>query len=256
MKKHYNLLLIILVLLSCKSQKVTQKSNYYINNNLHGYYKLATKSGFYDAFLFDGNGKVKIAPFYQEGNFFQKGDSVIVYPDKSLFVFKIKQDSLIGLGDWVENDKWVKVKDSIIPNNRTDEKVALKKANLLNQYHSVLEGKSPLLALMDEKIHVKYDSLCKEGLGLACMQMIGIRTTKSVGLKNLLGKRDTTKVYTPDAKLLDYAEKAYSLGEVEAYSALGAYYILINKPKEGKKYLKIASENGSVKASLALAELE
>lgn len=256
MKKYCLLLLSVAVLLSCTSQKITQKNKYYINNNVNGYYKLTSESGLYDAFLFDGNGAVKIAPFFQKRNFFQKGDSVIVYPDKSVFVFKIKQDSLIGISNWVENSKWVRVKDSVVPNNRIDEKKALKKANLLSQYHAILNGKNEMFALLDDKIHVKYDSLCKEGLGLACMQMIGIRTTKSVGFENLLEKRDTTKVYTPDAKLLDYANRAYKLGEVDAYTALGGYYILINRLEEGKKYLRIASDNGSMKASLSLAELE
>lgn len=256
MKNYFNLLLILLFLLSCKSQNVTKKSKHYINNNLNGYYKLVTKSGFYQSLLFDGNGKVQIAPLYQKRNFFQRGDSLIIYPDKGVFIFKIKKDSLIGLGDWIDNNKWVKVKDSMVTNNRLHEKVALKNANLMNQYYSILKDKSQLLALMDEKIHVKYDTLCKEGLGLACMQMIGIRTTKSVGFKNLLGKKDTTKVYTPDAKLIDYANRAYKLGEVDAYSALGAYYILINRPKEGEKYLKIAAKNGSAKAGLALSLFE
>ena len=38
-------------------------------------------------FAFDGNGKVDIAG-YGKGDYFVKGDSVVVFPDKDIFIFK------------------------------------------------------------------------------------------------------------------------------------------------------------------------
>ena len=59
-----------------------------IKNDLHGYYKAESDTLLYSYFAFDGNGKVDITGF-GKGDYFQKGDSLIIYPDKSIFKFRI-----------------------------------------------------------------------------------------------------------------------------------------------------------------------
>ena len=65
------------------------------DNNLQGYFMTQSKESLYSYFAFDGNGKVDIAG-YGKGDYFVKGDSVVVFPDKDIFIFKFNWYCLSG----------------------------------------------------------------------------------------------------------------------------------------------------------------
>jgi len=62
------------------------------DNSLQGYYKASSDDTLYSSFNFDGNGKVSIGDM-DYGDYFTRNDSLIIYPDKSIFIFKIKKAS-------------------------------------------------------------------------------------------------------------------------------------------------------------------
>ena len=61
--------------------------------------------------------------------------TAIIYPDKDIFIFKIKGKELHGISTWVENEVWKFNKDSISVNNRQNPELSQKKAELLAQYY-------------------------------------------------------------------------------------------------------------------------
>lgn len=78
------------------------------DNALQGYYEEQGNETFYKGFSFDGNGKV--VGGVANGYYFTRNDSLVVYPDKGVFIFKIRKGKLIGVSDWVDKGIWVRKK--------------------------------------------------------------------------------------------------------------------------------------------------
>ena len=104
------------------------------DNALQGYYGIKGSGSLYGSFNFDGNGKLLIGEM-AHGDYFTRNDSLIIYPDKDIFIFKIKGKELHGISTWVENEVWKFNKDSISVNNRQNPELSQKKAELLAQYY-------------------------------------------------------------------------------------------------------------------------
>lgn len=119
-----------------------------IDNNIQGYYQAKSDSNMYSFFEFDGNGKVNIVGL-GTGDYFTKGDSLIIYPDKSIFKFKIKNNTLVGVSNWVKNETWSR-KDTIVTNNRKDAALSRKKATLLHEYYKIADTKLSLDFMLDD----------------------------------------------------------------------------------------------------------
>jgi len=229
------------------------------DNNLQGYYTTNSKESLYSYFAFDDNGKVDIAG-YGKGDYFVKGDSVVVFPDKDIFVFKISKNRLIGNSSWVKNTKWDLNKDSIAVNNRKDEALAKKNANLLYEYYRKTRAKSnDLEKLFDENAMTDYtktiNDLCARGLSKACMEKFGLMVMEDMGgMGAILASK--TKKPKQNPEIIKLGQKIISMGEVEGHTILGSYYYSLGDKIKAEKEWQKGLEKGSTKAALAQFDAE
>ena len=213
------------------------------DNNLQGYFMTQSKESLYSYFAFDGNGKVDIAG-YGKGDYFVKGDSVVVFPDKDIFIFKFAKNRLSGNSSWVKNTKWDLKKDSIAENNRKDD--ALAKNNDLEK-------------LFDESAMANYtktiDDLCNRGLAKACMEKFGLMVMEDIGG---MGAVLTSKTKKPkqNPEIIKLGQKIISMGEVEGHTVLGSYYYSLGDKIKAEKEWQKGTDKGSTKAGLAQFEAE
>lgn len=224
-----------------------------VNNNLNGYYKAQSDTLMYSYLSFDANGKVDIMGM-SEGDFFTNGDSLIVFPDKSIFKFKIEDNKLIGTSDWVKDGVWVK-HDSIIDNKRKDNNSALHQAALLNEYYlkTRMNG-TDITMLFDDKLMLAYtntlEDLCNKGLPKACMELFGVKLMNEMGgiAAVLMPQKELKR--TENQELVQLANKIIEMGEPDGHMLLGSYLYSIGQKEKGNSELEKAIELGSKKAIL------
>ncbi len=223
-----------------------------INNNLQGYYVSKSPDAMYSSFEFDGNGKVSIVGM-ELRDYFTKGDSLIIYPDKSIFKFKIQKNKLIGASSWVEKETWIK-KDTLVPNNRKDDSKAKKTALLMNEYYKISGDKSSFDFLGDNaKATIKKDKinqLCNQGLSKACLDYFGMLVIEDQGLMTILNSQKSTKPENP--AIVTLAIKIIAQGETEGYAVLGSYYYMIGNKQKAMQLWKIGEQKGDSKSAMAL----
>ncbi|MCW3169876.1 hypothetical protein OMO38_15225 [Chryseobacterium sp. 09-1422] len=229
------------------------------DNNLQGYFMTNSSESLYSYFAFDGNGKVDIAG-YGKGDYFVKNDSVIVFPDKDIFIFKMNKNRLNGISDWVKNTKWDLKKDSIAENNRKDDALAKKNAQLLYEYYQKTRKKSNDLGrLFDESAMGNYtktiNDLCSKGLTKACMEKFGLMVMEDVGG---MGAVLTSKTKKPklNPEIIKLGQKIISMGEVEGHTVLGSYYYSIGDKVKAEKEWQKGTDEGSTKAAMVQFEAE
>ena len=253
-KNKFNFLICFLVL-----------STYFINaqntdNALQGYYIAQSDTLMYSHFEFDGNGKVDIMGM-GKGDYFTKGDSLIVFPDKSIFKFKIKENSLIGSSDWVSNGVWTK-KDTLVINNRKNENSAKKTAELLHEYYRINKNMNQLELLLDNNINsltAKIKDLCDRGLGKACLDNFGLILVNDYGgIASLLSTESNNelKKITENPEIIALGNKIIAMGEMEGHTVLGSYYYLIGEKNKAKSEWEKGAKKGSLKSSVAISEVE
>ena len=250
MKKIYYLLLII----SLSNWAGAQV----IDNNIQGYYQAKSDSNMYSFFEFDGNGKVSVAGFGSR-DYFTKGDSLIIFPDKSIFKFKIKNNTLIGVSNWVDKETWIK-KDTVVANNRKNEAASKRKAALLHEYYKISSEKMALEMMMDDTAakakKEKISKLCNEGLSKACMDYFGILLIEDQGLDALLNPEKKTKTKPLNPEIIKLGNKIIAQDEPEGYTLLGSYYFLLGQKEKAEDQWNKGAEKGSQKSALALIQLE
>ena len=247
MKKH-----ILILLFFVSNLLLSQK----VDNSLHGYYQEKKDNTFYKQFEFDGNGKVLIAGL-DYGDFFTRNDSVIVYPDKSLFVFKIqKNNQLKGISDWVDKGVRIPVKDSVVVNNRKNPEKALLEANLLAEYYDRTKAKSSLEDLFSGKTDPVYHEMCNKGLSRACMNLFGMKMLEyTPGLLND-PENIASKKQKPHAELIALSKKIIALGNPEGHTVMGSYYHILGLKDKANAEWEKAIKLGSKKASMAKGLIE
>jgi hypothetical protein len=229
-----------------------------IDNSIQGYYQTQSDSSLYSFFEFDGNGKVNIVGM-GNGDYFIKGDSLIVYPDKSIFKFKIKNKTLVGASTWVENETWTR-KDTVVANNRKDDALSRKKAVLLHEYYKISDNDSSLDFLMDDvelkAKKEKISQLCHQGLSKACLDYFGLLLIEDQGLGSLLNLEENAKPKPLNPEIVALGNKIIAQGEPEGHTVLGSYYYLIGEKEKAIQQWNLGVEKGSMKASMALFQLE
>lgn len=242
-----NILLTICLATSLYAQAQT------VNNKLNGYYKAQSDTLMYSYFSFDGNGKVDIMGM-GEGAFFTNGDSLIVFPDKSVFKFKIEGNKLIGTSNWVKDGVWVK-QDSTVASNRKDDTLAQHQAELLNEYYQKTRmNGTDLTMLFDDKLMQEYTNtlqdLCYKGLPKACMELFGVKLMNEMGgiAAVLMPQKELKK--TENQELVQLANKIIELGEADGHMLLGSYLYSIGQKEKGNSEIEKAIDLGSKKAAL------
>ena len=71
-----------------------------ITNTLSGTFKTKAKDELYNPFIFDGKGRVTIGEFDEVGyEFTERNDSVVIFVEKTVFIFKKEKNQLKGISD-------------------------------------------------------------------------------------------------------------------------------------------------------------
>ncbi|WP_261512318.1 hypothetical protein [Chryseobacterium paludis] len=229
------------------------------DNSLQGYYKATNDKTFYNSFNFDGNGKVLISDM-DYGDYFTRNDSLIIYPDKSIFIFKIKKGKLTGVSNWVEKGIWIPKKDSSEINNRKNPVDAQKKAQLLAEYYDKTKSSSKsdldFETLLSGKTAGVNEELCNKGLAKACMNLFGLKMMEyTPGLLSDLAKIASKKI-KPHPELIALSKKIIDLGEPEGYTVLGSYYYTLGLKDKAFKTWDEGEKNGSLKSGTTKALIE
>ncbi len=230
-----------------------------ITNELQGYFKASSDTAMYGYFTFDGNGRVDIMGM-GNGYYFQKNDSLIVYPDKSIFKFVIKGDQLYGASNWVNGAVWEKVQDTTVETLRTDPVASDRIADLLYQYYSI-NRRDNELSLLFEGPDTTYENalknLCDSGLSKACLDYAGLKTLEDIGgIATLFDSKKQMKKQAPNQEIVDIIYRAIDLGDTNGYEVLGGYYAAIGDRQMAREAFELGTELGCSKCAMALFSLE
>ncbi|REC64663.1 hypothetical protein DRF59_19875 [Chryseobacterium flavum] len=225
------------------------------DNALQGYFEEQGNETFYKGFSFDGNGKV--AGGISNGYYFTRNDSLIVFPDKDIFIFKIKKGKLIGISDWVKKGVWAPKKDSSEVNNRKDPEEAQRKAALLAAFYDKTKNRSALDALFSDDLLNINEDFCNRGLPKACLNTFGIKMVKyTPGLLEGDPEKIKEKKLKPHPELIRLSQKIVSLGETEGYNVLGAYYMILGLQDKALETWEEGEKHGDMASALSRGLLD
>lgn len=232
--------------------------------SLTGTYQLdpASGEGMYDAFVFDGAGKVNIRSLIDyKGDFLQIGDTIVVYPDKSIFTFLIKDDrTLVGINTWVKDQVFRRMENDtlIIPAQPRDQSYA----DQFYEYYVLTGRDAPSLSTymrinMDSAIQIPMKKLCDEGFPKACLTMANALMMTSPELAAYLrGTSGENKKMAPNKEIYEYFVKAAELNELDAIAQMGAYVLMLGHKDAAKMIFEKGCELGHAGCCLSLAALE
>ncbi len=228
----------LLISLHANSQK--------IDNNLLGRYE-----GLYSShYEFDANGKVIYND--KEGIFFTKGDSIIIFVDKSSDKFIKVKNKIIGASKNIKDEEWSKKTIEVVSKRKNDE-TALKNANLLNEYYKAMNMKDPYLYLFanninQEKIQ-KVKNICEKGLGIACLGYSDFLYFEYIktGSEGKMAKND---------EFVATCNKAIELGETKGHLSLGIYYKTIGEKQKALQELKKGKNKGNDDCTKLIDKIE
>lgn len=249
--------LIILLLIVNSLEHVTAQD---YSVSLSGTFQLDTqvKDGFYDTFVFDGAGKVYIHSFAgYKGDFLQIGDTVVVYPDKSIFTFLLKDDkTLEGINTWVEGQVFKRMENDTIvtpSQNPTPEYAAQFYEFYTLTGRNALDLSTYLNINADPTLNASMKKLCEEGFSKACITMANALMMKSPALVSLFrSSDDKEQKFPPDKEIVEYYIKAVELGEQDGIAQLGAYFLLLGHKEEARKVFEKGCELGHDGCCLSL----
>jgi len=241
-------LIVIILLATCHSIHTTAQD---YSVSLTGTFQLDTqvKEGLYEALVFDGAGKVGIHAFGEyKGDFLQVGDTLIVYPDKSIFRFLIKDDdTLEGISTWVEDQIFRRMENDTIvapAQDRTPEYAAQFYEFYTLTGRDALDLSTYLSIATNPELNASMKKLCDEGFPKACITMANVLMMNSPALASLFTNSDKEQKYPPNKEIVDYYIKAVELGEPDGIAQLGAYFLLLGHKEEAQKIFEKGCEMG------------
>lgn len=230
--------------------------------SLTGTYKLDSEEGLYDTFVFDGAGKVNIHAITEyKGDFFQVGDTVIVYPDKSLFTFLRKDErTLVGISMWVENQVFKRMENDtlIIPVQARGQGYA----DQFYEFYKLSGREEPNLGTyfslnMDSTLRASMDKLCDEGFPKACTTIANALMLTSPGMADFFkGSTDEGKKTAPNKEIFQYYVKAIELNDLDAIAQLGAYFLMLGHKEEAIKVFEKGCELGHKGCCMSIVGLQ
>lgn len=214
-----------------------------VDNKFLGKYIAQSKSELYEDFAFYNNGKVGISEIFN-ADYFVKEDTLIIFPDKSMFKFIIKKNELLGVSEWVKNGKWVLTKNNV-EDKRKDNDFAKRNALLLNEYYEKTRIKeNPTEILFNEKLKAEYmktiENLCSRGLVRACKEVFGMHTLNQIGgIEKVLTNKATSSI-EDNPQLLEIANNVVKIDSLEGYQLLFLYYTITKQTDKANKAAEIA----------------
>lgn len=230
-----------------------------ISNNISGYFKTSSKDALYESIYLDGKGHAIISDSFP-AEYFQKDDVLYVFPDKSVFIFKLEKDNLKGISEWVNKKTYKATK---VPTNDEYERIFdtyTVDPNLLYEFYknNFKDGTDEVSyeAFEDEANYIQnMENLCNKGLTSACGALFGMKFIQSSGgLDSLLSGNDTE--FKPNKDLESIAQKMISLQDYRGYSLLGSYFYAMGDIQKAKEIYSEGSEKGDSQSTMVLFGLE
>jgi len=233
--------------------------------SLSGTYQLDPElgeDGIYDTFVFNGAGKVTIHSLTEfRGDFLQIGDTVIVYPDKSLFTFLKKDDqTLVGIDMWVKDQVFRKMENDtvITPLQNRNANYAAQ----FYEYYALTGREAPTLATymniaMDPVIQESMRKLCDKGFPRACLTMANaLLLTSPEVAAYFRGSTSENKKMPPNKEIFQYFMKAIELDELNGIAQLGSYFLMLGHTDEAVKVFEKGCELGHNECCISLINIE
>lgn len=230
-----------------------------ISNNLSGYFQNSKKDALYSSIYLDGKGHAIISDSFS-AEYFQKEDTLYVFPDKSVFIFKLEKGKLKGLSSWVEKNTF---KQTTTPNEEEIASFDSSKIDpeLLYEYYKLnyTDGTDEVsfYAFENEQDYLKKtEELCNKGLTSACGAYFGMLYIESSGgLSSILGENEEAS-FKENPKMEKIANKMISLNDMRGYSLLGSYYYALGNTDKAMELYNEGAEKGDYNSNLILMEQE
>lgn len=241
MKKIIVLISVVFVTGSMFAQKT--------DNALQGYFEEQGDKTLYHSFNFDGNGKM--VGGMSNGQYFTRNDSLIVFPDKDVFIFKIKKNKLIGISNWVKDGVWIRKKNDNEVNNRKNPVASQKKAALLAGYYDKIKNITGFDALLSDDLLITSESFCNQGLAKACLNTFGLKMMKYTPGVLSGPEKVKEKKLKPHPELIQLSKRIISLGDTEGYNVLGSYYYLLGLREKAFAVWSEGEKHGDAASTLS-----
>ncbi|MBF0598259.1 hypothetical protein IM532_12550 [Faecalibacter sp. WQ 117] len=224
------------------------------SNNLEGSFKNKSKNSIYTTLNFDGRGKVNINDM-QEYDFFERNDSVIAFVDNVPFIFKKKNNQLVGQGEWINNEVFKSSSKTLMYNQDNDMKLAQRAKWLERHYElnykiglnlfALAEGEDDLNQKI-ENLLIENTKLCNEGFDLGCIQQFSQEIMADMGGISLALQGQGNSSFVPNKKYEELGNKVIQLGNPEGYGLLSSYFYMINESEKAKEINDKGLEEGCV----------
>jgi len=229
------------------------------SNTIEGYFKSSKKDALYTSIHLDGKGHALINDGFQ-AEYVQNGDKLYVFPDKSVFVFKVENGKLKGESSWVEKATFKKIEvpfseePFVFPSYTID-------AGLLYDFYKLnyKEGtdEGSFYIFENEEDYVKQTAaLCDKGLTAACGAYFGTLYLQSAGGLESLLDEEAKKDFSSNPQMEKIANRMIKLGDARGYGLLGSYLYAIGKEEEAVKIYNEGMEKGDQNCAAILFQLE
>jgi hypothetical protein len=241
-----------------------------VTNTLSGTFKSKKKDDLYSPLVFDGKGKVLIGEFDEVGNeYFERNDSVVVFVEKTFFIFKKDKNQLKGISDWVDKSTYKSNLKSFDNTAQSDPQLS-KRANFLAKHYDLnFKNNSNILFEMDEQSLTKKlkenelgnEKLCNEGFDESCKIVFAYKfSEQSGGIFETLNNAENLKI-KPNKELENLAKKVIDLGNPDGYGLFYTYYFFTGDKKKAEENLQKGLDLGSlycheISMNIATAEYE
>lgn len=223
-------------------------------NTLEGVFTTKSKDELYNPFKFDGKGKVTINEFGEDGyEFFERNDSVVIFVEKTVFIFKKEKNQLKGISDWVDKKVYKSNLKSIENKPQSDSKLA-QRANWMAKNYDInfKNNASYLFDFDEESLNQKLKEneaanaqLCKEGFDESCKIVFAYKfAEQSGGVFETLSETEELKL-RPNKELEQLAQRVLDLGNPDGYGLFYTYYYFTGEKEKAEEFLQKGLDLGS-----------
>ncbi|CAM3301279.1 hypothetical protein [Empedobacter stercoris] len=241
-----------------------------VTNTLEGVFTTKSKDELYNPLKFDGKGKVTITEFDEEGyEFFERNDSVVIFVEKTVFIFKKEKNQLKGISDWVDKKVYKSNLKSFENKPQTEAKLAQRAGWMAQNYDINFKNNASYLFDFDEEgLNRKLKEnetanakLCKDGFDESCKIVFAYKfAEQSGGIFETLSATEELKL-EPNKELEQLAQRVLDLGNPDGYGLFYNYYYFTGEKEKAEEFLQKGLDLGSkycteISLNLALSELE
>lgn len=223
-------------------------------NTLEGVFTTKAKDELYNPLKFDGKGRVTIGDFDEVGyEFTERNDSVIIFVEKTVFIFKKEKNQLKGISDWVDKKVYKSNLKSFENKAQSNPKLA-QRANWMAQNYDInfKNNASFLFDLDENSLNQKLKEnetanakLCKEGFDESCKVVFAYKfAEQSGGVFETLNAADEIKL-KPNKELQQLAQRVIDLGNPDGYGLFYTYYYFTGQKEKAEQFLQKGLDLGS-----------